>query len=50
MKTRVSLKYFVTAYLSIYFSGFNLPQTPLYAISLAILGTVMPFTVFLSKI
>ena len=43
MKTRVSLKYFVTGCLWKPFFGSNLLQTPLILISLAISVTLMPF-------
>ena len=50
MKTRVSFRYFVTGILWIPFSGCNSPQTALNLIFLAIAVTVMPLTLFSTKI
>ena len=45
-KTKVNLKYFVTGCLWKPFFDYNLPQTPLNLISLAISVTIMRFTLF----
>ena len=50
MKTRVSLKYFVSYCLwKLFFDSYS-PQTPSNLISLTILVTVSPFTLFYPKI
>ena len=49
MKTRVSLKYFVNYCLWKTFLDFNSPQIPLNLISLTILVTLSPFTLFSPK-
>ena len=50
MKTRVTLKYFVSHILWKHFSGSNLPQTPSNLISLKILVALRPWTLFSPKI
>ena len=50
MKTRVSLKYFVSDCIWNAFFDSNLPQTPSNLISLTILVTLRPFTLFQPKI